>query len=225
MKTLEFQSQDEELRFFKTILEKLPAIAGIQQFDDFSDPTTNHNIWANQKSLDFLGYSREEMDKLGFHLFLNTIHPDDFEMIGNALAKFDGGPGAVYGGLYRLKPKDQDYKWVIGAITVMETKNGQPWRFLNVTLDIDQMKDTQNQIITLTKENKRLKSHIKISLLTRREKEIIKLIVKGKTDKEIGNSLFISNKTAKTHRNNILRKTELSNSAALAYFALENGLD
>lgn len=225
MKTLEFQSQDEELRFFKTILEKLPALMGIHQFEDLSDFTTSFNLWSNDNIQNYLGYTREEMDLMGYKLFLETIHPDDMEMIGNAMAKFDGGPGAVYGGVYRLKPKDKDYKWVIGALSVMETKNGLPWRLLNITLDIDQMKDTQNQIIALTRENKRLKNHIKINSLTRREKEIIKLIVKGNTDKEIGKSLFISNKTAKTHRNNILRKTELNNSASLAYFALENGLD
>jgi DNA-binding CsgD family transcriptional regulator len=224
MKKLEFQSQAEELRFFKTILEKLPALMGVQQFDDFSDPTTNHNIWSNQNIIDFIGYSREEMDELGYRLFLQTIHPEDMEMIGRAMAKFDGGPGAIYGGVYRLKPKDKDYKWVIGAITVMEMRNGLPWRFLNVTLDIDHMKDTQNQIIALTKENNRLKNQIKLDALTKREKEIIRHIALGNTDKEIGKKLFISHKTAKTHRNNIHRKLDVSNSAAIVHFALENGL-
>jgi DNA-binding CsgD family transcriptional regulator len=224
MKTLEFQSQGEELRFFKTILEKLPALMGIQQFDDFSDPTTNHNIWANQNIIDFLGYSREEMDEMGFRLFLETIHPDDMEMIANAMVKFASDPDSFYAGIYRLKPKNEDYKWVFGAIKVMETRNGVPWRFLNLTQDIDQMKDTQNQIIALTKENNRLKNQIKLDALTKREKEIIKHIAEGKTDKEIGNKLFISHKTAKTHRNNIHRKLNVSNSAAIVHFALENGL-
>jgi len=224
MKKLEFQSEVEELQFFRSILEKIPAIMGIQQFDDLSDPTTNHNIWVNQQSVDFLGYSRKEMDELGFRLFLETMHPDDMEMIGNALMKFGQSPGMVYGGVYRLKPKDRGYKWVIGALAVMEVKDGRPWRFINVTLDIDLMKDTKNQIIALTRENTRLRNQIEIGKLTRREKQVIKLIAGGKTDKEISNILYISILTAKTHRHNIHHKLRLRNTASLVHFAVENGL-
>lgn len=224
MKKLEFSSCEDELQFLRSILEKVPAMIGIQQFDDLADPTTNHNIWVNQQSVDFLRYSREEMDELGFRLFLETMHPGDMEMIGNSLMKFGKDPGMVYGGVYRLKPKDKDYKWVIGALAVMEMKDGRPWRFLNVTLDIDLMKDTQNQIIALTRENTRLRNQIEIGKLTRREKQVIKLITEGKTDKEISRSLYISILTVKTHRHNIHRKLRLQNTASLVHFAVENGL-
>jgi DNA-binding CsgD family transcriptional regulator len=147
------------------------------------------------------------------------------DMIGIAIEKLIKEGDESYGGVYRLKPKDQDYKWVIGSITVIERKNGLPWRFLNVSIDIDHMKDTQGQIITLTKENLQLKNQLMISTLTKREKEIIRLIARGKTDKEIGKVLFISPATAKTHRNNILRKLNLKNSASVVHFAAENGLD
>jgi two-component system nitrate/nitrite response regulator NarL len=86
------------------------------------------------------------------------------------------------------------------------------------------MKDTQSQIIALTREINHLKNQLKINSLTHREKEVIKLIVDGKTDKDIGKILFISSKTAKTHRHNIHRKLHLNNSAAMVHFALENGL-
>jgi DNA-binding CsgD family transcriptional regulator len=224
MKKLEFQSEKEELLFFKTILEKAPVFLGIHQYDDLSDFTSSFNLWSNDNIEKFLGYSREEIDQLGYKLFFETIHPDDLEMIGNAMAKFATDPDSSYAGIYRLKPKDKDYKWVFGAITVMETRNGMPWRLLNITMDIDQMKDTQNQIIALTRENNRLINQIKLNSLTRREKQIVKLIAEGKTDKEIGQSLYISHTTAKTHRNNIHRKLKISNSIGLVHFALENGL-
>lgn len=224
MKILGFRSKDEELRFFKTILEKAPVLMGIHQYDNISDFTSSFNLWSNENIQKFLGYSREEIDQLGYKLFFETIHPDDLEMIGNAMAKFASEPDSSYAGIYRLKPKNEDYKWVFGAISVLETRNGVPWRLLNITMDIDQMKDTQNQIIALTKENNRLKNQIKLDALTKREKEIIKHIAEGKTDKEIGKKLFISHKTAKTHRNNIHRKLDMNNSAAIIHFALENGL-
>jgi DNA-binding NarL/FixJ family response regulator len=60
--------------------------------------------------------------------------------------------------------------------------------------------------------------------LSKQEKEIIKLIVQGKTSKEIADNLFISKTTVDTHRKNINRKLEITNSSSLIKFAYENNL-
>lgn len=224
MEKLEFQSIEEELNFLKTILGKVPALILLNQIDDLNDPYSNHNVWANQATYDLIGYSREEMDTLGFEFFLKTMHPDDRAMISDALRKFDSSEAVSHGGVFRLKPKNQDYKWVIGLIMVTETKNGDPWRFLNVTIDIDQLKDTQTQVLALTKENLQLKNQLIINSLTKREKQVIRHITNGKTDKEIAKELCISPTTAKTHRHNIGQKLKLKNAAAIVHFAMQNGL-
>lgn len=60
--------------------------------------------------------------------------------------------------------------------------------------------------------------------LTRREKEITKLIVDGKTSQEIADILFISPRTVEAHRANLMQKLGLKNTAALVKFAVSNGL-
>jgi two-component system nitrate/nitrite response regulator NarL len=60
--------------------------------------------------------------------------------------------------------------------------------------------------------------------LTEREIEIIKLIVKSLTNKEIAEELSISEFTVNTHRKNAMRKLSIRNTAALVKFAIENGL-
>jgi DNA-binding NarL/FixJ family response regulator len=55
-----------------------------------------------------------------------------------------------------------------------------------------------------------------------REIEIIKLLAEGLTSFQISEKLFISENTVKTHRKNILRKTELHNTSQLIQFALNN---
>ncbi len=60
--------------------------------------------------------------------------------------------------------------------------------------------------------------------LSKQEKEIIKLIIEGKTSKEIADLLFISKTTVDTHRRNINKKLEISNSSTLIKFAHENNL-
>ena len=59
--------------------------------------------------------------------------------------------------------------------------------------------------------------------LTRREKDILKLIADGYSTKEIADRLFVSINTVETHRKNMLFKSGLRNMAHLIKWALENG--
>ncbi len=59
-----------------------------------------------------------------------------------------------------------------------------------------------------------------LHLLTPTEKNILKLVAKEKTSKEIGEELFISYRTVETHRANICQKLDLKGSHVLIKFAL-----
>ena len=60
--------------------------------------------------------------------------------------------------------------------------------------------------------------------LTPREKTIVKLLVEGKTPKEIAELLYISVFTVRRHRENILRKLNLKRLADLIRYALSRGI-
>lgn len=60
--------------------------------------------------------------------------------------------------------------------------------------------------------------------LTARETEVLQLIAKGFSNKEIGKSLFISHRTVDTHRTNLMNKLEVNNIAGLVSYAIKNGL-
>lgn len=60
--------------------------------------------------------------------------------------------------------------------------------------------------------------------LTDREIEILKLIAQGYTNVEISEQLFLSPLTVKTHRNNILKKLNINNTAALVKYAVNLGI-
>jgi two-component system NarL family response regulator len=60
--------------------------------------------------------------------------------------------------------------------------------------------------------------------LTARELEVLRLIVDGKSNKEIGGSLFISEATVKTHINSILSKLGVSDRTQAATTALQRGI-
>ena len=60
--------------------------------------------------------------------------------------------------------------------------------------------------------------------VTRREREIIRHIADGRSNKEIAAALGISNRTAETHRAAILRKLGVSSTAEIVRFAIRNGI-
>jgi DNA-binding NarL/FixJ family response regulator len=55
--------------------------------------------------------------------------------------------------------------------------------------------------------------------LSAREQEVMRLIARGHTYREVGAELFISVKTVETHVSSVLRKLQLSNRAELTRWA------
>ena len=60
--------------------------------------------------------------------------------------------------------------------------------------------------------------------LTNREKEILKLLVEGKSSKEIADELDISSTTVDTHRKNMLKKLSFNKVSELVSYAYRNNL-
>lgn len=74
-------------------------------------------------------------------------------------------------------------------------------------------------------EGAELKTESEIqNILSQREIEILKEIVKGKTNKEIGGQFFISDRTVDTHRTNIKRKLKINSLSQLIEYAKNNGI-
>ena len=60
--------------------------------------------------------------------------------------------------------------------------------------------------------------------LSERESEVLRLLALGHTNQEIAKELFISVRTAETHRAHVMQKLRLSSRAELVRYALERGL-
>lgn len=88
---------------------------------------------------------------------------------------------------------------------------------LNVTDDLETI---SNKIITLVSGQK--ESSEEKETLSGREKEIISLVVRGLTNQEIADKLFLSIHTVITHRKNIARKLEIHSATGLTIYAIAN---
>jgi len=68
------------------------------------------------------------------------------------------------------------------------------------------------------------KDDCKSASLSEREIELIKLAVKGFSNKEIADKLFLSIHTVYTHRKNIMRKLKIKSPVELVLYALNSGI-
>lgn len=63
-----------------------------------------------------------------------------------------------------------------------------------------------------------------LSKLSTREREILQLVVEGKSSADIGRTLFISPKTVETYRSRLMQKLGISDLAGLIKFAIQHGI-
>ena len=63
-----------------------------------------------------------------------------------------------------------------------------------------------------------------IELLTDREKQVLRLIAEGKTNKEIAKCLSISKSTVNIHRTNVMQKLDIHDTVGLVRYSIEKGI-
>lgn len=217
-----------ELVFFQNMLDSLPAVVYINELQVQGDPLSCRNVWTNKTGLDLVGYSQQEITQMGYRYFQEVLHPDDLEILPIPIAKFYADDSIqVHVCMQRIRYKNQsEYHWNYGHGVVIDSfDDGSPRQLLVVSMDITASIHTDNQLAAALKEIKQLKNCLKLTRFTKREKELLKLIASGKTDKDIASELFISIKTAKKHRTNILCKAGVKNTAELVALVIECGLN
>ncbi|WP_018157899.1 response regulator [Demetria terragena] len=64
-----------------------------------------------------------------------------------------------------------------------------------------------------------------VPTITDRETEVLRLVAKGLTSRQIGTRLSVSHRTVENHVQSTLRKLQLANRVELARYAIEKGLD
>lgn len=110
--------------------------------------------------------------------------------------------------------KNTDRNELISAIRTVY--NGQTYFSKDVT---------QTIMKSLVKKDKQKQSfNVIIPKISRREKEVLQLIVKEFTTQEIADQLFISLKTVESHRSSLLSKLNVRNTAGLVRMAIEHQL-
>ena len=94
--------------------------------------------------------------------------------------------------------------------------------------DVIEINDSKQKVVTkifnLLNDSKLTQDKSESVELSNRETDVLVALVKGMTNKEISDKLFISIHTVITHRKNIIRKTGIKSVSGLTVYALLNNL-
>jgi DNA-binding NarL/FixJ family response regulator len=108
---------------------------------------------------------------------------------------------------------------------VQEVMSLGGYGFLTKSLDSDKMVEELTRISKGQRVfPKRAKKVAQSEHFSDRELEILRLLAKGKNSYEIAEQLFITLNTVKTHRRNMLRKLNASNTSQLLKIGFDNNL-
>lgn len=117
---------------------------------------------------------------------------------------------------------DKNSKIIYGLVLVTDISHikshGEPM------MNILNHKEQLCQQFFCINENTLSKSEFMLPQLTRREKEILKLLTKGHGSKQIASILHISTKTVDNHRQNMLHKTGSKSSSELVGMGFKMGI-
>jgi len=239
---MEYKFDEQDLDYslvqkHTTALQALSNIgnSGFNIFDLYKRQTLFYSSNFGQ----LLGYKQADYETAGQNFFASKIHPED----ALSLSLKSISVHKIFKGFssdeklnhkmiseYRMLNANDKYTRLIEQYQIIELdKKGQIWLMMGA-VDISPNQEENNNIKSQLL-NFRTGQFIPLDVpekpqmeLTKREKEILKLVKGGYLSKEISNKLSISLHTVNTHRQRFLEKLGANNSFEAVMFASKFGL-
>ncbi|WP_316834560.1 helix-turn-helix transcriptional regulator [Pedobacter nutrimenti] len=201
-------------------------IPGSVMVQDLSSLT---NTYMNQTGCDYLKHSKEELQAMGPEYFSRFFPAEEITLIKNDLFQFvnEGDANKVYSFFQRVRPDaNNDYKWYFTTSRLYPSNEpGNALKMIHIAFSVNNMSYAGRKLSNLVEDDAFIRKNLhRFNLLSRREKEIIRLIVEGKSSFEIASCLYLSIHTVNNHRKNIIHKLETNSLSQLIKFAVSFGI-
>lgn len=206
-------------------------IAGIKAFDDIIPAVLIvHSFpefevqYISDRGLKILETTLEEVRKLGSDYHTRFFNPDDARdyvpKIAGLLERNDKNEIVTFFQQVRASP-DKEWSWYLSSIKiVLWDAADKPLLTLTMAVPIDPKHHITAKVERLLEDNNFLRQHHKVfATLTKREKEILRLLALGSSTSQIAEQLHIAENTASTHRKNIRKKLNLQSTYDITRFA------
>jgi DNA-binding CsgD family transcriptional regulator len=201
------------------IADDLPCVIFLHDLRDWTIE------WMSANGLQLLGITQEQLRSMSyeeyFSRFFNREDTDDWvPKVLSLLEKNNSDDICTY--IHQIRfSKNSDWKWYMGSVKIFSwDTEGKPLLVVTMVFPIDNMHRMTTKAQKLLEEKNFLRRNFHLyKRLSKREKDILKLLALGKTAPETAEQLFISINTVETHRKNIKQKLETTSYYQLCEYA------
>lgn len=201
----------------------LPASVMVHDMNGLQPTKVSYmNHWGCEQ----LGTSMAEINAMGDAYYSKYFVEEEVFAAFEGIKKYllEGDFTKQYNFFQRVKLRQKtEFKWfyTVCKVIKMKTDEGVSNKMIMVSSPVDGIDYLILKVNKVLDEDRFIKQNFKTyAILTKREKEVITMISKGRSSKEIAEELFISIHTVNTHRKNIIQKTECNSFSALLKFAI-----
>jgi DNA-binding NarL/FixJ family response regulator len=195
------------IRAYLEVLDDLEAVAEATDGEDALDRLRLMAAHQELPEVVLLDLLMPRMDGVATTTKITSLYPDVRVVILTSFGEMERVHAALAAGASGYLLKDAEPTEVVAAIRAAARGDV----FLHPTIA---RKLTQEMISPATGLNS----------LTGRERDVLILVAKGHSNQEIADELVISERTARTHVSNVLRKLQLTSRTQAALVAIRQGL-
>jgi PAS domain S-box-containing protein len=186
--------------------------------------------YVNARVLDYTGMTARQLLRGDWK---PVYHPDELDLCvrrwKRALAS-----GKSFEAEYRLRRADGEYRWHAHSVLALRDERGRIVKWFGTCTDIDEQKKTAQRLerarraleamVMARRDVDDAGSGSPIDVLSEREKQVLQLIVDGRTSAEAGEQLGLSPKSIDTYRSRLMAKLGIEDLPTLVKFAIRHGL-
>lgn len=199
------------------VLDHVPAVIFLV------DAERNRITWINSRVKAMLGYTVEQAETGGTKFLRELLPSDDFRQLQQATEFFEKRKGDEFKTVLHMRDAfGEEHKMNTTFAPAERLDKNKIKSFICIALDVTRQTETQQELKQLLRQmTTDSDSDSVVRSITRREYDILRLIAKEFSTKQIAEELNISVPTVETHRRNLLRKVGVKNTAGLVRFAVE----
>ncbi len=175
--------------------------------------------YINPKGTEWIDLPLGHIISMEYNFILKHVHPDTIKSIKPQFMDFflKGDDSSLLTYFQKIKvQKEEEYDSYFTVSKIYRQEIG----ILSMTHYASSFDSVSSKLARILNEEAFIrKHHIKFSLLTKREKQLIKMITEGLNNREIAEILCISRSTVEQHRKNINAKLETKSFAQLFQYA------
>lgn len=181
--------------------------------------------YMNINGCNILGHNVKELQELGSEYYQRFFVPEEIDLVISTYQHMQKQQdvSGIFNFAHRVKAvSNTSYKWYFASAKLMFSP-GQPVadKMLLIVNEVNSLGNIAKKINSVLEESDGMKQHFKkFCRLSKREKEIIFLLVSGQNTNHISEILNLSRLTVNTHRRNIKQKLEIKTFSELYKFAL-----